>query len=201
MPVETQIVHYPEREKYVAGQGKYIKAGTSGSQVYATNTTTTYQTAIPTTTNYTTAVPATTSYTTSVPQTYVSGGYTGGYTTGGYTTGGYTTGGYTTGGYTTGGYTTSGQTTYISNSRVNTTIPVNTQSFVSGAHGTGSNYGYTTGGGLETSAYTSAGYAQPLSGVGYVTKDGTHLSSTGHIVSGNTSGSQVKNNQSYATNI
>ena len=27
LPVETQIVHYPEREKYVAGQGKYIQAG------------------------------------------------------------------------------------------------------------------------------------------------------------------------------
>jgi hypothetical protein len=61
--VETQIIHYPEREKYVVGQGKYIQAGyatTGGSHAYvqpgaATTTTTTYQTyqTGPTTTNYT----------------------------------------------------------------------------------------------------------------------------------------------------
>jgi len=176
LPVETQIVHYPEREKYVAGQGKYIKAGyTTGSQVYTSTapvtTTTTYQTTAPVTYQTTNVVPG-------FVNTAVSNyGYT-----------------------SSSNYVASGPS-YISSSRVNTTtVPVNTQSFVSGAHGTGSNYGYTTGGGLETSAYTSAGYAQPLSGVGYVTKDGTHLSSTGHIVSGvNTSGSQVKNNQSYQT--
>jgi len=71
------------------------------------------------------------------------------------------------------------------------------QTFVSGAHGTGSNYVYTSGGPLETSTYTSGGYAQPLSTGGYVTADGTHLSHTGNIVGG----SQVKNNASYATNI
>lgn len=27
MPVETQIVHYPERDNYVPGQSQYIKAG------------------------------------------------------------------------------------------------------------------------------------------------------------------------------
>ncbi len=71
------------------------------------------------------------------------------------------------------------------------------QSFVSGAHGTGSNYAYTSGP-LETTTYTTAGYAQPLSSAGYVTKDGTHLTSTGHIIS---SGSQVKGNQSYQTSV
>ncbi len=27
LPVETQIVHYPERDNYVSGKGQYIKAG------------------------------------------------------------------------------------------------------------------------------------------------------------------------------
>ena len=71
------------------------------------------------------------------------------------------------------------------------------QTFASGAHGTGTNYVYTSGGPIETSTYTSGGYAQPLSTGGYVTADGTHLSNTGNIVSGST----VKNNTSYATNV
>ena len=63
---------------------------------------------------------------------------------------------------------------------------------------------YTSGGPLETSTYTSGGYAQPLATHGYVTKDGTHLSTTGNVVGGTTtytSSSQVKNNQSYQTSI
>lgn len=62
---------------------------------------------------------------------------------------------------------------------------------------------YTSGGPLETSTYTSGGYAQPLATHGYVTKDGTHLSTTGNVVGGTTTytSSQVKNNQSYQTSI
>jgi hypothetical protein len=34
LPVETQIVHYPERDNYVAGKGQYIKAGyVEGGQI------------------------------------------------------------------------------------------------------------------------------------------------------------------------
>ena len=93
LPVETQIVHYPEHEKYVAGQGgRYIQAGyaeegsrVGGAVAYGSGS--------------------------GVGGTYTTYGPTTTYTTGGYTTGGYTTGGYTTGGnYTTGGYTTQSNT-------------------------------------------------------------------------------------------
>jgi hypothetical protein len=69
LPVETQIVHYPERDNYVAGQGQYIKAGyveggysTGYQQV---GSTTGYQQGV-TTTSY---VPTTTN------TTYIQGGY------------------------------------------------------------------------------------------------------------------------------
>lgn len=124
MPVETQIVHYPEREKYVASQGKYIKA-TAGSQAYNSSyatgpvATSTYVSGSRVTpgsqTYYTTGAPTSSVYNTGIVGS--GAGYTtGGYTTGGYTTGGYTTGGYTTGGYTTGptgGYTTETYTTGV----------------------------------------------------------------------------------------
>lgn len=179
LPVETQIVHYPEREKYVAGQaGKYIQAVapvTRASRVYQPATTTyqTVQAVAPVTTTYQTVQPVTT-YQTVQPTTT------------------------TTTYQTVQAVQPTTYQTQVSSSRVAPSV-INTQSFVSGAHGTGSNYVYTSGGPLETSTYTSGGYAQPLSSLGYVTKDGTHLSTTGHIVG--PSGSQVKANQSYQTSV
>ena len=118
LPVETQIVHYPERDNYVPGQGQYIKAGyveggySTGYQQGVTTTNTQY---IPgsTTTYVQGGYPVEGGYTT----TYVSGagqsGVRAGLVQGGTTT--YSTGPvYTTGQtYTTTGpvYTT-GQTTY-----------------------------------------------------------------------------------------
>lgn len=113
LPVETQIIHYPQREKNVVGQsGQYIKGGvkTVGTAGYGIGGTNTQSYVVPGSTNYQTT------YTTgTIPATgYVSGsrvgasygvtGYTGGITGSGVRTG-YTTGGYTNGGYTTGGYT------------------------------------------------------------------------------------------------
>jgi hypothetical protein len=117
LPVETQIVHYPERDNYVPGKGQYIKAGyaeggyTTGYQQGASGVRreTVYQTGY---------VPVEGSV---IQRQSVmrQGGFAGqsAFSQGGqyqYTTGQtYTTGPvYTTGQttYTTGGYTTGGQT-------------------------------------------------------------------------------------------
>jgi len=123
----------------------------------------------------------------------ILGGSTTGYKTGTYTTGGYTTGGYVTG--TGAGNLLSGPAT---GAALYTATTTGGQGFASGAHGTGSNYAYTSGGPLETSTFTTGGYAQPLSTAGYVTKDGTHLSTSGQVL--NAASSLVKNNVSYQTN-
>lgn len=103
MPVETQIIHYPETEKYVQGQTRTVAGGytgasgvTGGSQVYHQ----TYQTVAPTTTTYVTGGSR-------VAQPYVVSQPVTGYTTGGYTSSSYTPG-YVTESYTTGPAYTSG---------------------------------------------------------------------------------------------
>ena len=135
-------------------------------------------------------MPATTTYTTST----VPVGYT--------TTTAVPTTSYQT--YTTSAVPATTTTYTTGPSYVASSSGYNAGTFVSGAHGTGSNYVYTSGGPLETSTYTTGGYAQPLSTHGYVTKDGTHLSTAGNVVGGTTttytSSSQVKGNQSYQTN-
>ena len=178
-------MHYPEREKYVVGQGQYIAATSSTVQKAAQYTTGQYTTGQYTTgAHYTTGGQYATTYqapvtsyqtTTTAPASYQT----------------YQTSSVPVG-YTSGAQYQTVTSSHVSGSRVG-------QSFVSGAHGTGSNYVYTSGGPIETSTYTSAGYAQPLSNYGYTTQDGTHISSTGHVL-GNYSG-EVKGNQSYQTNV
>lgn len=195
MPVETQIVHYPEREKYVVGQGRYIQGGYTGSHVHGSHIHTgshVHTHTAPTTTTYTTqTVPTTVAYQTYQSTVPTQAAYQVASSTYGTTTGNNLA-------YQTYQNTVPSQAAYqIASSGVRGGSAVGGQSFTSGAVGTGSNYVYTSGGPLETSTYTTGGYAQPLSVGGYVTKDGTHLSNTGNIVSS----SQVKNNTSYATNV
>lgn len=100
---------------------------------------------------------------------------------------------------TTSTYQYGGSGVHLQNSGANHVYSTG-QGFATGASGSGSNYGYTSGGQLETSTYTTAGYAQPLSHTGYVTKDGTHLSTTGQVLNQTGNTSFVKNNVSYQTN-
>lgn len=195
MPVETQIVHYPEREKYVVGQGQYIAATSSTVQKAAQYTTGQYTTGQYTTgAHYTTGGQYATTYQAPVASYQTTTTAPVAYQTTTTAPASYQT--YQTSsvpvGYTTGAQYQTVTSSHVSGSRVG-------QSFVSGAHGTGSNYVYTSGGPIETSTYTSAGYAQPLSSYGYTTQDGTHITSTGHVL-GNYSG-EVKGNQSYQTNV
>ncbi len=192
LPVETQIVHYPEREKYVAGQaGRTIHAGYSTS-THTHVQPTTYQTQTivsqPTTLAYQT-------YQNTVPTqaAYQIAGSSSQYGTSSGV-------GPANLAYQTYQSTVPGQAAYqiaSSSSQYRTSGVSGGQTFATGAHGTGANYTYTTGGPLVTSTYTTGGYAQPLSTGGYVTADGTHLSNAGNVVSG----SNVKNNTSYATNV
>ena len=143
LPVETQIVHYPERDNYVAGQGQYIKAGyVEGG--YATGATT-YQQGV----SYQTGA----TYVPTQTTTYVQGGsypVEGGYT---YVQGANQSGVRTVQGntglvqgvtqYSTGPVYTTGQTTYTTG-----------QTYVTGGSGVrGENVyrqsqtgGYVTGG-------------------------------------------------------
>lgn len=135
LPVETQIVHYPERDNYVPQQGQFIqKYIDGGSQVRRNEQTV----------------------------TYIAGGNTG-YTTA-YNTGKYITGGYNSGSrvgqtvtYTTGPVTYG----YTSGSRVGQTVtytqPVQV-GYTNTTYTSGANYGVSGSRVGQNVTYTTGNY-------------------------------------------
>lgn len=175
LPVETQIVHYPEHDNYVAGQGQYIQGGYTTNSSYQTGATyVPNASGVRQETSYQTGYAPTGSSVVHQNGGYSSGqAYNSGYQQSGISQGGLVQGGqqyssstggqYVSGGQSgyTGGQTayTNGQTTYT-NTTTGGQYPTGQtgQTYVTGGSGVrGSNVGENAYRTSQTGGYVTGG--------------------------------------------